>query len=82
MGEIVADAESKLMVRMRTRNKGRLRSAALATVLSLAWLVVIFGKDIRRFIGGQAAEVAREAFKHESIQIQAQELATAVKSFS
>ena len=47
-------------------------------VLSLAWLVVIFGKDIRRFIGGQTAEVAREIFKHESIQIQAQELATAV----
>lgn len=73
-----ADVEAKLMARMRTHNKGRFRTIALCTVLGTIWVFNTFGSEIRKFVGGQTAEVARETLRHESLQIQTQELATAV----
>jgi hypothetical protein len=76
--EMYSDVEAKVMAKMRTHNKGRFRTIALSTLLAVIWVTNVFGKEIRRFVGGQTAEVARETLKHESIQIQTQELATAV----
>ncbi|KAG5182267.1 hypothetical protein JKP88DRAFT_269953 [Tribonema minus] len=73
-----SDMEAKLMARMRTHNKGRFRTAAIVTVLTVIWVFNTFGKEIRVWMGGQTAEVARETLKHEAIQIQTQELAMAV----
>ncbi|CAM9150728.1 unnamed protein product [Phaeothamnion confervicola] len=72
------DLEQALMARMRTHNKGQFRVALLSTLLGVIWVMSVFGSQIRRFFGQQAGEVARETLRHESLQVQTQELATAV----
>jgi predicted nucleic-acid-binding protein len=78
LGEMYTEMESKLMARMRTADRVRFRGVVLGSSLVVIWVGVVFGGQIRRFVGGQTAEVARETLKHESLQVQTQELATAV----
>mmetsp|Transcript_14808 Transcript_14808/g.21014 ORF Transcript_14808/g.21014 Transcript_14808/m.21014 type:complete len:154 (-) Transcript_14808:250-711(-) len=78
LSERYSDLENKLMAKMKSHNKLRFRTVALGSVLLILWSTNTFGKEIKRFVGGQTAEVARETLRHESIQIQTQELAMAV----
>ncbi|CAM9089963.1 unnamed protein product [Chrysoparadoxa australica] len=50
----------------------------LTSALLVVWVMSAFGGQIRSFFGAQTAEVAKEAMRQESIQVQTKELATAV----
>ncbi|CAN0230013.1 unnamed protein product, partial [Discosporangium mesarthrocarpum] len=70
--------ERTLMSKMHTHDKRQFRAGALITALFTVWVLSVFGTEIRKYFANQTAEVARETLKHESLQVQTQELATAL----
>uniref|UniRef100_A0A7S3UXV6 Uncharacterized protein n=1 Tax=Heterosigma akashiwo TaxID=2829 RepID=A0A7S3UXV6_HETAK len=71
-------AEEYLMKRIHIGNQNRFRTAVLGTILTCCWLTATFGQEIYSFFTKQTAEVAKETLRQESLQIQTQELATAI----
>ncbi|CAM9637026.1 unnamed protein product [Ascophyllum nodosum] len=78
VSEFYADMERNLMSRMRAQDKGRFRALSLSSLLLFVWVLSMFGTEIRRYFASQTAEVARETLKVQALQIQTQELATAL----
>eukprot|EP00752_Nemacystus_decipiens_P012697 g11249.t1 len=78
VSELYAEMERNLMSRMHAQDKNRFRAVGLSSVLLLIWVLSMFGTEIRRYFASQTAEVARETLKVEALQVQTQELATAL----
>ncbi|CAM9895236.1 unnamed protein product [Laminaria digitata] len=70
--------ERTLMCKGHAQDKTRFRALGLSGVLLLVWVLSMFGSEIRRYFASQTAEVARETLKVEALQVQTQELATAL----
>lgn len=78
VSELYAEMERTLMSKMHAQDKNRFRALGLSGVLLLVWVLSMFGSEIRRYFASQTAEVARETLKVEALQVQTQELATAL----
>ncbi|CAM9246564.1 unnamed protein product [Ectocarpus sp. 12 AP-2014] len=78
VSELYAEMERNLMSRMHAQDKNRFRAVGLSSLLILIWVLSMFGTEIRRYFASQTAEVARETLKVEALQVQTQELATAL----
>lgn len=78
VSELYAEMERTLMSKMHAQDKNQFRAIGLSGVLLLVWVLSMFGSEIRRYFASQTAEVARETLKVEALQVQTQELATAL----
>lgn len=70
--------EASIMHRIHTSNKNRFRVILLTTVVGIIWVVAVFGEKLRKMLTTQTADLAKETLENKSLQIQTQELATAV----
>eukprot|EP00904_Undaria_pinnatifida_P011892 jgi/Undpi1/7833/HiC_scaffold_23.g10306.m1 len=66
------------MLKMHADDKQRFRAIGLSGVLLFVWVLSMFGTEIRRYFASKTAEVAKETLKVEALQVQTQELATAL----
>jgi hypothetical protein len=70
--------EASIMDRVHASNKQRFRVILLTTVVGIIWVGAVFGGKIRSYMSRQTADLAKETLENKSLQIQTQELATAV----
>ena len=73
-----AEIESSIMERIHASNRQRFRVIALTAVIGITWTVAVFGGKIKKMLTRQTADIAKETLENKSLQIQTQELATAV----
>lgn len=70
--------EASIMHRIHTSNKKRFRVILLTSIVGIIWVVAVFGEKLRKMLTSQTADLAKETLENKSLQIQTQELATAV----
>jgi hypothetical protein len=73
-----ADIESSIMERIHASNRQRFRVITLTAVIGVTWIIAVFGGKIKEMLTRQTADIAKETLENKSLQIQTQELATAV----
>jgi len=72
------EVEKSIMDRVHAKSQRNFRLYLLSTVLLIAWIVAVFGTQMRKYFTEQTAGLAKETLENESLKIQTQELATAV----
>lgn len=70
--------EATIMHRIHTSNKRRFRVILLTSLVGIIWVVAVFGEKLRKMLTARTADLAKETLENKSLQIQTQELATAV----
>ena len=78
LGKAYANMERNLMSRIKESNQKRFRILFFGGLGALGFVLFVFGKDIREWLSGQTAGIAKETLENEQLKIQTQELATAV----
>ena len=78
IGKVYGSIEQTLMSRINESNQRRFRAVLLGGVGAIVWVLFVFGTDIKNWLSGQTAGIAKETLENEQLKIQTQELASAV----
>ena len=78
IGKAYGNIEQTLMSKINESNQRRFRAFLVGGIGAIVWVLFVFGTDIRNWLSGQTAGIAKETLENEQLKIQTQELATAV----
>ena len=78
IGKAYGNIELTLMSKINESNQRRFRAVLFGGVGAIVWVLFVFGTDIKNWLSGQTAGIAKETLENEQLKIQTQELATAV----
>lgn len=76
--EYLESIESSLMIKINQKNKSRFRLYVISALMSIIWVTVVFGENIRNTITEKTADIAKGTLENRELKIQTQELAILV----
>ena len=70
IGKAYGNIEQTLMSKINESNQRRFRAVLFGVIGSIVWVLFVFGSDIKNWLSGQTAGIAKETLENEQLKIQ------------